>query len=171
MMSIGCSNGGPSGSTTNAPIETNVPSSALPLSAPNAKPIIENEDINPGLTGVDADNNGIRDDVDRLILKKYATTPAIKKAAEQEALALQQSLTATTRAQALAAGDEIRRAGACAYRIFPRATQQDVEFRQAMSREIEALTANTKERFIKYWESEKLGAGAVYLEPKEPVCD
>mgnify|MGYP003543664683 FL=1 len=40
------------------------------------------EDFTPGLKGIDSDSNGIRDDIDALILQKYADTPTIKKAAE-----------------------------------------------------------------------------------------
>ena len=133
------------------------------------RPVIE--DLSPGLKGIDADNNGIRDDIDRLIAQKYSATPAMKKAAEQKARALQKSMEATTRKEALAAGDEIRRAGRCAYKIFPNATSQDEKFRIQMSKEIEALTANTKERFTAYWKAESLKSGAVFSQPDEPVCD
>ena len=133
--------------------------------------IIDNEDLTPGLKGIDADNNGIRDDIDRLIAQKYSATPAMKKAAEQKARALQKNMEAATRKEALIAGDEIRRAGECTYKTLPHATEQDAKFREQMSKEIEALTANTKERFTAYWKAEALSGGAVFSQPDEPVCD
>ena len=133
--------------------------------------IIDNEDLTPGLKGIDADNNGIRDDIDRLIAQKYSATPAMKKAAEQKARALQKNMEAATRKEALIAGDEIRRAGECTYKTLPHATEQDAKFREQMSKEIEALTANTKERFTAYWKAESLKGGAVFSQPDEPVCD
>jgi hypothetical protein len=133
--------------------------------------IIDNEDLTPGLKGVDANNNGIRDDIDRLIAQKYSTTPTLKKAAEQEARALQKSMEATNRMQSLIAGDEIMRAGACISKALPEHTKENEKILITLPKEIAALTANTKERFTAYWKSEELGGGAVYEEPQEPVCD
>jgi hypothetical protein len=132
-------------------------------------PIIDNEDLTPGLKGVDANNNGIRDDIDRLIAQKYSATPALKKAAEQQARALQKFMEATTRQQALIDGDEDSRATWCLSKQFP-STSDDAKFKQVTA-ELEALTANTQERFTKYWESNNLVGGAVFKESQEPVCD
>ncbi len=140
-------------------------------SAATGAPIIENEDKTAGLKGIDNVNNGIRDDVDRLIAQKYAKTPEIKKAAEQKARALQKDMEATTRAQARVAGDEIMRAAECAYQTLPRRTPEDGEYREKMSSEIEALTVNTKERYIAYWNSQKLSGGMVFETPDGSVCD
>jgi hypothetical protein len=131
--------------------------------------IIDNEDRSAGLKGIDANNNGIRDDIDRLIAKKYSMTPASKKAAEQEARALQLAMEATTKTQARLTGEELMRAGSCSYKIFK--VDANFELRQQMSKEIEALTANTKERFSKYMEAEKLANGMAFSQPEEPVCD
>ena len=68
--------------------------------------------------GIDASNNGIRDDIDRLIAQKFAATPALKKSAEQKARALQRSMEATTRQQSIMAGDEIMRATACVSQVL-----------------------------------------------------
>jgi hypothetical protein len=133
--------------------------------------LIDNEDLTPGLKGIDTDGNGIRDDIDRLIAKKYAVTPAMKKAAEQKARALQKSMETTTREQARIAGNEIFRAGDCAFQFLPHATEDDMKALEKMSAEIEALTANTKERFEAYWRGETLAGGMVFRRAKEPVCD
>jgi hypothetical protein len=133
--------------------------------------IIDNEDLTPGLKGIDADHNGIRDDIDRLIAQKYSATPAMKKAAQQEARTLQRGMETITRREALATGDESMRAGACTFKTLPHATEQDAKFREQLSKELEALTANTKERFTAYWKAEELKGGTVFSQPDEPVCD
>ena len=137
----------------------------------SSKSIIENEDLAPGLKGVDANKNGIRDDIDRLIAKKYAATPAIKKAAEQSARSLQYFMEATTRQQALVASDEDGRALACIEKQLPYSVPGNENMASQMSKQIEALTVNTKERFTKYWNSNKLIGGGYFSQPLEPVCD
>lgn len=133
--------------------------------------IIDNEDLTPGLKGIDADGNGIRDDIDRLIAKSYSATSIIKKMAEQRARALQLSMEATTPEQAQIAGDAIFHAGDCAYVLLPHATKEQKKFREQMSTEIEALTANTKERLKAYWHAEALSSGMVFRSNNNPVCD
>ena len=137
----------------------------------NGSPVIQNEDMTPGLKGIDADNNGIRDDIDRLIASKYSATSIIKKVAEQHARALQRSMEATNRDEAKTAGDEIFRAGDCAYNYLPHATEEDFKFQERMTTEIEALTANTKERLIAYWNGEALSGGMVFRQNSNPNCD
>lgn len=166
----------PGGGASPAPVAA-IPS---PIPSPNANllasgrsqgPIIENEDLTPGLKGVDADKNGIRDDIDRLIAERYSGTLQLKKAAEQKARALQKFMEAQTKQQVLLSVDEIRRSGACVYKILPERTREQQKIRNSLSRQIEALTGNTKERFTKYWQSSSLAGGSVFPQPKEPVCD
>lgn len=128
--------------------------------------IIDNEDLTAGLKGEDADSNGIRDDVDRLIALKYSATPAIKKAAEQKARTLQKALEVTTRDEARLVGNEIMRAWDCADLAIP-----DAATTSRLSRELEALTVNTKERFIAYWKGEELSGGMVFEQPAPLFCD
>ena len=79
MALVSCSGGGASNSPSdNAGKAHGTGANSTPVTSP---PIIDNEDLTPGLKGVDANNNGIRDDIDRLIAKKYSGTSAIKKAA------------------------------------------------------------------------------------------
>lgn len=165
-----CSGGGDGGSGDAQPppgAGTNPPGGGT---TPSAK-IIDNEDLSPGLKGVDANANGIRDDIDRLIAQKYARTPEIQRAAEQEAQALQRNMEATTREEALRAGDAIERAAECAYQLLPRDTREQVKYREDMSKDIVALTANTQERFTAYWAAERLKSGAVFRQPDGRVCD
>jgi uncharacterized protein with von Willebrand factor type A (vWA) domain len=127
-------------------------------------------DISTELKGIDANNNGIRDDIDQLIEQKFSETPEIKRAAEQEAIALQQFMEAKTKEEALKFAEQIGRATSCTFKILSHPIR-DYEIRQALSKEIEAWTTNTRERLIKYLESSKLINGAYISNPVEPVCD
>lgn len=159
------SSGAGAGSTTDA-------ASTPPATKPTVSgKIIDNEDKTAGLKGVDANSNGIRDDIDRLIALKYAGTPEIKKAAEQKARALQRNMEASTRTEALRAGDAIKRAGRCVYKVLPLDTPEQIRYWENMSKDIVALTTNTKERFTSYWKANSLMSGAVFQQPSEPVCD
>jgi hypothetical protein len=138
------------------------------------------EDLTPGLKGIDADANGIRDDIDRLIATKFSQTPAIRKAAEQRALSLQLFMEATTKEQAFEAGQKNGRAAACAMQtLFPQPYDQYTLAEQiekediflGMSQQIQALTANTRERMVKYLASNKLVGGGVFPQAQQPVCD
>jgi len=167
-----CSGGGGSGTSGSGATAPTSSSSSSGGSQPTSQTeIIDHEDLSSGLKGVDKNANGIRDDIDRLIATKYAKTPALKRAAEQMALALQSSMESVDRSQALIAGDKIVRASACISKALPDVTQDNENTILAISRELSALTANTQERFTAYWKAEELGSGAVYKEPLEPVCD
>lgn len=65
------------------------PSSALENSgfgdARTILKLIGQEDLMPGLKGINADNNEIRDDIDRLIAKNYSATPEFRKTSEKKA--------------------------------------------------------------------------------------
>lgn len=169
-MLVGCGGGSDSGHPPPpAQADKAVDTSGVDASA--SEKIIDNEDLSPGLRGLDANRNGIRDDIDRLIAQKYARTPEIQRAAEQKARALQRNIEATTREEALRAGDAVERAAECAYQTLPHLTQDQVQFREDMSKDIEALTANTEERFRAYWAANRLMSGAVFRQPDGRVCD
>ena len=165
-----CSGGGGSGDPQQIPPPGGGATNSPGGGNQSAK-IIDNEDLSPGLRGVDANANGIRDDIDRLIAQKYARTPAIQRAAEQEARALQRNMEAITREEALRAGDAVMRAGACSDSVLPRATREQRKYWEDMSKDIEALTVNTQERFTAYWAANRLMSGAVFRQPDGRVCD
>jgi len=147
------------------------PSGGNPTTPVATKGIIDNEDMSAGLKGIDANNNGIRDDIDRLIAQKYSATPALKKAAEQTARSSQLLMLATNKNQVLIAVDEIRRSGACVDKVLPENTVANEKLMLALVNEISALTANTEERFKAHWAASGLAGGSVFRQPKEPVCD
>lgn len=143
----------------------------LPATVADDAPQVDNEDFTPGLKGIDADANGIRDDIDRFIARHYSATSMMKKAAEQEARAFQKQVDAGTPEQALVAANAVSRAADCTFKTLPHATSKDLKFSEDMSIEIKALTANTKERFGAYWKAQEMVSGAVFRDAKEPVCD
>jgi hypothetical protein len=150
---------------------TSVDESGSPSTAADDAPVVDNEDLTPGLKGIDTDRNGIRDDIDRFIARHYSATSTIKKVADLEARAFQKSMEATTPGEAQAAGNAIFLAGDCAYKLLPHATDKDMKFVENMSIEIKALTANTKERFSAYWHEESLAGGMVFRDNDDPVCE
>ncbi|MDM8561651.1 hypothetical protein [Candidatus Parabeggiatoa sp. HSG14] len=128
------------------------------------------EIFSPKLKDTDDNANGIRDDIDKLIEQKFSYTPKIKRAAEQEARALQKFMEATTKEEALKSAEQIARATSCTFKILSDPIQ-DYDKRQYLAKELEAWTTNTKERLSKYLESSKLIRGAYFTQPIEPVCD
>ncbi|WP_156873802.1 hypothetical protein [Perlucidibaca piscinae] len=129
------------------------------------------EDTSRGLKGRDRDGNGIRDDIDQLIAQKFSPTPEVKRAAEQKARALQAMMEASTKATVHKAVYELGRSTACIFKVIPENNAQDAKIRQAISQEIEAYTANTRERLLKYMDSNRLAGGGYFSQPPEPVCD
>lgn len=129
------------------------------------------EDASAGLQGIDANTNGIRDDIDQLIATKYAETPAERKAAEQNARALQRVLSVTTKAEALAASDQSSRAINCLGDTLEGSNEEGKERWIAASEEIQALTANTRERLKRYLEYCKFLGGEILHFPTESTCD
>ena len=128
----------------------------------------EPEDLQPGLVGSDSNQNGIRDDIDSLIQTKFNDRPEIRKAAEQQAHALQRLLVAETKDQALEQARELNRTASCIAQLVP--GPENFQRRQDF-KELEALTANTRERLVKYAGSNALVAGAYFTQPPSPVCD
>ncbi|MBI5299039.1 MAG: hypothetical protein HY877_01915 [Deltaproteobacteria bacterium] len=162
LLLFGCSAGGAIFSEGFPFLSQNNPAASLGIK----------EDTSTGLKGTDANYNGIRDDIDQLIEKKYSVTQAIKKAAEQDAKATQKMMEATTKTEAFEATELMDRAIDCEYSLPDFESSKDREKLQLeMSREIEALTANTRERFKKYLQSNKLVGGGYFTQGKGPFCD
>lgn len=131
------------------------------------------EDFTPGLKGIDADANGIRDDIDTLITTKYSDTPLIKKTAENYARAVQNFMEAQTSQEAYAAAQKSGHMISCInFVAFAPLSNIDNYTRSSqLIKDISAYTANTRERFEKYWSSnEMIGGGNFNIETK-PICD
>lgn len=157
---------GSSNSSSQSSPATNQPTPSTPT--PSTSEI--QEDLSTGLKGTDTNANGIRDDIDKLIAQKFSYTPEVKHAGEQKARALQQFMETTTKEDALRAAEQLMRSTSCVFKVLSDPVG-DYDKRQALSREIEAWTANTKERLSKYLKSNELVGGAYFTQPVEPVCD
>jgi hypothetical protein len=124
----------------------------------------------PLIGGVDADNDGVRDDIADHIRKTY-TDPVQYRAAMQMARAFQLALL-TDLHDAIAlrgASDASNRAIVCAISAFPGDSGRIT--RSRMLRELESMTTNTKERLQAYLAYNKAQSGSVSTEPEGATCD
>lgn len=130
-------------------------------------PTLERTD---SLAGIDANANGVRDDIERHIEKKYSES-AQRKAAMQTARGFQQSLLVDTgdAAALQAVSAAVMRAANCRRSVF--ASPQDAAAAAQMSDELEAMTANTKQRLLAYLAYNKALSGSVSSLPKGDTCD
>jgi len=137
------------------------------LEASGAIPVLDRE---PTLAGIDANGNGVRDDIERYIDGKYPDA-AQRKAAIQTAHALQTKLlvnlddsTALDEAATLGV-----RAVNCRSIVFPGI--DGIAHSWRMSSDIEAMTANTKTRLMAYLAYNKARSGTVSTLPEGNTCD
>lgn len=126
------------------------------------------EDTTPGLKGIDADRNGIRDDIDLMITQKYSATPAQRDVAKRLARAMQGYLESTNRTEAFNNYRPISKALSCMYIKL----QGDEAFRRNMMlKDIESMTSNTRERFKQYWNVNRMMSGATIDINNDGPCD
>lgn len=124
----------------------------------------------PALGGVDVNANGVRDDIEQYIEKKY-TEPAQRAAAMQTARAFQQMLLVDKSDIAAldAASEAGSRAIVCAKSAFS-ASDGLIE-RSRMNAELESMTTNTKARLLAYLAYNKARSGTVSTMPRGDTCD
>ena len=127
-------------------------------------------DTGPTLGGIDANTNGVRDDIERHIERKYIE-PAQRKAAMQTARAYQRMLLVNKMDMAAldAASEAGSRAIVCAKSVFPRPDGAAVRYR--MSADLESMTTNTKIRRLAYRAYNKARSGTVSTMPRGDTCD
>ena len=95
------------------------------------------------VAGIDSNSNGIRDDVELAIFKKYPNSAKIRAAELQYAMALQLMLTKVTNTETwIAAAKETSRGNLCIGDVF----QDDFVNYLAHSEEVEKLVTNTSQR-------------------------
>ncbi len=141
-------------------------------SATAAAPALTQEpgtlDRSSTLTGMDANRDGIRDDINKW-LEAQAFTALQQKAVAQLARAFQELLLvdANDKAAARAAADKDSQAIGCVYLAF----RPDSERPSKIASQIEALTANTKERAMQYIKYNAALGGMAFTLPDKPVCD
>lgn len=148
----GCNNGSHSTVPKNNASAAKQPIAALADSA--AIPIL---DSSSSLGGIDADMNGIRDDID-LYIEQLAISHLQKKAVEQLAKSVQASILLKTADHVAlrAVNQNISAAVQCLSTQFP-----NIQQRSQMLTAIESKTANTKARTDKYIQFNHALSGSV----------
>ena len=161
---MACGDGQSSGSQ---PAGESLESAVARLEASGQLPVLDRTD---SLAGIDANANGVRDDIERHIEKKY-TEPAQRRAAMQTALVLQRMLLVdandTSALDAVSA--ESMRAVNCQGSVFSK--PEDAPAAWQMASDIESMTANTKKRLLAYLAYNKARSGSVSTLPNGDTCD
>jgi hypothetical protein len=124
-------------------------------------------DRSADIKGPDANNNGVRDDIDAWIAA-LPITDKQKKAAIQMAIALQRTLILDLKDKAAvdASGDELAASTNCLGEVFMPNYQESFK----LSAKIEAMTANTKARAYRYIEYNRSASGSSTLSPTGDTC-
>ncbi len=124
-------------------------------------------DRSADLKGPDQNLNGVRDDIETWI-NSQPITEVQKKAAIQSAQALQKTLLVelTDKVALQAVGDDLMLATACLSDAYMPTYQESFK----LSSRIEALTANTKERTMRYIQYNRARSGSTTKAPKNYTC-
>lgn len=160
--------GGGSGGSSASPAPSTSASSQLQALEQSGQ--IPQLDRSSSLAGPDANTNGVRDDVDAYIAANLSATPEKAAAATQLARGVQSSVVVN-------AGDidavktaqrQVTRATNCVYSRF---TGDTVKPPGKVSRELEAITANTRERLTAYLAYNKALDGTSWSTPEGDTCE
>ena len=127
-------------------------------------------DRTTSLSGPDSNGNGVRDDIDAYIQSKF-TNLTQRQAAAQTAKALQSTLTvdAANKDATTAVSQSMTNATHCLYSRF--ADVQGANSPGAVSRDLEAMTANTKARLKAYLAYNSARDGTTSSLPKGDTCE
>ena len=125
-------------------------------------------DRSTSITGPDANNNGVRDDIEAYIAG-LPLSDAQKRAALQKAKALQNTLTADVQDKVALqkVGDTLMASTNCLGDVFGSDRQDWPE----LAEKIEAMTANTKERARRYIKYNSARSGSVTRMPQGDTCE
>ncbi|MCL1962086.1 MAG: hypothetical protein FWG56_10015, partial [Desulfovibrionaceae bacterium] len=124
-------------------------------------------DRSASIAGPDANQNGVRDDIEAWINTLDVTEPQ-RKALMQEAKVLQQTLLIdlTDKAAIQRSGEELEASGKCGGDRFT-----PYEAFAKLSDKIEAMTANTRQRAERYMQYNKAASGSVTESPRGDTCE
>ena len=170
---VGCGSGGDNADTASTPGAVG-PDATTPVQKTLTVAELEQQgklpklDRSSSLKGPDADNNGVRDDID-LWIQAQPYSPTQKQSALQLAKALQNTLTVdTTNDAALrSAQDQSRKAVTCIYGRFPSDVQPNPN---TVIKTLQKYTMNTKERVIAYIAYNEALSGSVNGMPSGDTC-
>ena len=158
-------------SAGSAPVSPRTPSSASvkeEIQALEASGQLTKLDRSSDLKGPDQDNNGIRDDIDAWIAAQ-PITEVQKRAAQQAARVMQLEILARTDNKAEL--DQLGNASMAAVKCLGDSFKPDYQKGLDLSAQIEAITANTKERAKQYIAYNRARSGSVTELPSGNTCE
>jgi len=169
LSACGGASGG--GDTTGTPI-TATPTEVATLKATiqqlEASGKLPNLDRSGSIAGPDANNNGVRDDIEEYIAR-LPITPVQQAAAMQSARTM--LLTLTVDLKDAAALDRVSNLGSRAISCIADVFMPNYQDGYDLDKKIEAMTANTKERAKQYLAYNRARSGSVSSEPAGNTCD
>lgn len=120
---------------------------------------------------VDANTNGIRDDVDDLIRDSFSASAKYQRAAEQYALAIQAQLTTPIYSQTDVKTQlyKVVNSMNCVFDVFPSGSA-DLEPAYVVT-QIEALTINSRVRYEAVWSLSSRLSGSSWGIPDHNTCN
>ena len=130
-------------------------SQSQPLSAASTK--LENEDLSDSLTGIDANGDGVRDDIEAHLKKRLADKPDVLYWALEFAKSQAATVLATNRQQAIESGLQVTQTMGCLVATFAKDDGWIL-----LSRDITAFSFNTEPRLQAYRASWKLRSGGSF---------
>ena len=166
-MVAGCSNGsdGPGGGTAGGiPTSFSYKQAFSKLEASGKFPVLDRSD---SIAGLDANANGVRDDIERHIDSKPDTQPQ-KKSLKALHRALSKAMTIDTKDKNALRDvtNSINISTGCIWKTYRTGTVAS-----PLGNEIEKLTVNTRRRYEAYMKYNSAMNGAVISEPKDLNCD
>jgi hypothetical protein len=169
-IALGACGGGSSAPQAGSPQGPNMDSPKSKILALEESGAIPKLERGPTLEGVDANGNGVRDDIDAYIDRNYSTEPQ-RRAARQMAAHFQRTLLVDkSDRQALKRESVLgSRAVGCLYARFDGTNGS--KHPAAVGHELEAINANTKERLKAYLAYSKGLDGAVISMQEGDICD
>lgn len=137
----------------------------------NLPPAPDMEKNNATVAGIDANNNGIRDDVELAIFKLHPNEAHIRAAELQYALALQVEMTQVFNSETwIAAAEQDDRGYQCIGQTYPRTNlSKALSVLEARTKEIKDLVFNTQIRKTAYDKSNQYTTS--FGLPNSDLCD
>lgn len=159
-----CGGGGTSPGSTDAPSTT----LAEQIKALENSGQLPKLDRSSDLGGPDADNNGIRDDIDAWIAT-LSITDAQKKAAQQASRVMQLELLADTNDRTKL--DQLGNASMAAVKCLGDSFKPSYQKGLDLNAQIEAITANTQQRAKRYLAYNRAVSGSSGRLPEGNTCE
>lgn len=164
LLTLSGCGGGSGGTSPNAKASASTVVEALAvLDRNNTNPVL---DRTTSVAGTDANNNGVRDDVDRYIDTK-SDNPVQKLSLRMTSKAMSAAMTSNPSDTSAInnATNKLNMAVACIWKNYPS------DIADTMVLEMRKVTVNTKERYDAYMKYSGLVSGTVIKLPKETICE